>query len=45
MLMVHCQLFLYRWGLCRVEAGSLLKLFDGVRLELRSMIPALSMSA
>jgi len=45
MLNVRCQLFLYRWGLCGVEVSSLLKLFDGVRLELRSVIPAMSMSA
>ena len=45
MVNVRCQLFLYRWGLCHVEVSSLLKLFDGVRLELRTMVPAMSMSA
>ena len=40
MMGVRCQLLLYRWGLCDVEVRSLLKLFDGVRLELRSMVPA-----
>ncbi len=45
MLNVRCQLFLYRWGLCGVEVSSILKLFDGVRLELRTVIPAMDMSA
>ena len=42
---VRCQLFLYRWGLCHVDASSLLKLFDGVRVELRTMVPAMAMPA
>jgi hypothetical protein len=45
MINVRSQLFLYRWGLCNVEVSALLKIFDGVRLELRTMVPAMSMSA
>ena len=37
---VHCRLFLYRAGLASVDPAGLLKLFDGARLELRSLVPA-----
>lgn len=40
MAMVRAQVLLYRWGLGTVEVGSLLRLFDTARLELRAMVPA-----
>jgi hypothetical protein len=40
MLTVHLRLLLYGCGIGTVEVGSLLKLFDGMRLELRSLVPA-----
>jgi hypothetical protein len=38
--LVHFRLFLYRWGVCGVDVTSLVKNFDLVRLELRSLVPA-----
>jgi hypothetical protein len=38
--LVHVRLFLYRWGLCGVDVTSLVKNFDQMRLELRSLVPA-----
>jgi len=40
MLIVQGRLFLYRWGLCTVDVSGLVRIFDSVRLELRSMVPA-----
>jgi len=40
MAMVEARLFLYRWGLCTVDVSALVKTFDVMRLELRSMAPA-----
>ena len=40
MAMVQTRLFLYRWGLCRVDVTGLVKNFDLMRLELRSLVPA-----
>jgi hypothetical protein len=40
MMMVQFRLFLYRWGVCSVEVGSLVKIFEGMRLELRTLVPA-----
>jgi hypothetical protein len=39
MVMVRFHLALYRLGLARVDARGLVKLFDGVRLELRTLVP------
>jgi len=39
MVAVQFRLWLYRWGLGRVEVAGLVKVFDGVRLELRTFIP------
>jgi hypothetical protein len=36
---VHFRMFLYRWGICNVDVTSLVKVFDGLRLELQSMVP------
>lgn len=40
MVAVHFRLWLYRWGFGNVEFTSLVKVFDGMRLELRTLIPA-----
>jgi hypothetical protein len=40
MVLVGFRLFLYRWGLCGVDVTDLVKIFDGMRLELRSLVPA-----
>jgi len=40
MVLVHCRLVLYRFGLATVDVADLLKVFDGARLELRSLVPA-----
>ena len=39
MVMVQCRLVLYRWGLGAVDVADLIKLFDGMRLELRILVP------
>jgi hypothetical protein len=38
--LVYCRLFLYRWGLCGVDVTGLVKNFDLMRVELRSLVPA-----
>jgi len=40
MAMVRIHLLLFRFGIGTVDMASLLKVFDGLRLELRSMVPA-----
>lgn len=40
LMSVHARVFLYRWGLVSVDAATLLKIFDGARLELRALVPA-----
>jgi hypothetical protein len=40
MLSVQFRLFLFRWGVCGVDVSSLVKIFDVMRLELRSLVPA-----
>jgi hypothetical protein len=40
MLAIQFRLFLYRWGLCGVDVTALVGIFDAMRLELRSMVPA-----
>ena len=39
-LMVRFRVSLYQWGVAGVEAASLVKIFDAMRLELRSLVPA-----
>src|ERR1035441_10756492 len=34
------RLFLYRWGICTVDVTSLLRIFDVMRIELRTLVPA-----
>jgi hypothetical protein len=36
----HFRLFLYRWGFCSVDCSSLVKIFDGMRLELQTLVPS-----
>jgi len=38
--LVYFRLVLYRWGVCGVDVTSLVKNFDLMRLELRSLVPA-----
>jgi len=40
MLAVHMRLFLYRWGICTVDAAALVQIFDVMRIELRCLVPA-----
>lgn len=40
MLMVHCRLSLYRWGVCGVDVSWLVESFETMRRELRSIVPA-----
>ena len=40
MTMVRFQLVCYRYGVGTVEVTGLVKLFDGLRLELRTLVPA-----
>jgi hypothetical protein len=40
MAAVHVRLFLYRWGLCSADVTGLVTIFDGMRLELQTLVPA-----
>ena len=40
MAAVQLRLVLYSWGFCRVDVTDLVKIFDGMRVELRSLVPA-----
>lgn len=40
MALVHVRLALYSWGIGTVNAASLLRLFDGLRVELQALRPA-----
>ena len=40
LLAVHFRLFLYRWGICTVDVEGLVQIFDVMRIELRSLVPA-----
>ena len=39
---IHFRLVLFRLGLARVDVSPLLQLFDGMRLELRTLVPVFS---
>jgi hypothetical protein len=39
MLTIYTRLFFYRWGVCGVDVTTLVKTFDVMRLELRSLVP------
>ena len=40
LLSVRARLLLYSMGVCGVEVSKLVKIFDSMRLELRTMVPA-----
>jgi hypothetical protein len=40
MMMVQFELVLYRYGVWTVDVADLMKLFNGMRLELRALVPA-----
>lgn len=40
MMAVYFRLFLYRYGLCGVDVAGLVKIFDGMRIELRTLVPS-----
>jgi hypothetical protein len=40
MAMAQCRLILYRWGVCGVDVAGLVKRFDRMRSELRTLVPA-----
>jgi hypothetical protein len=40
MLTVRCRLLLYQWGIGHVDVTSLLQVFDVMRMELNSLVPA-----
>jgi hypothetical protein len=44
MLTVRLRLSLYRLGLAGVDVSGLVRLFDGMRLELRTMVPVSSLT-
>lgn len=37
--MVHGRLFLYRWGICGVDATGLMRTFEQMRQDLRALLP------
>jgi hypothetical protein len=39
MLQIQARLFLFRWGLATVDASDLIRMFDGMRLELKTLVP------
>jgi len=45
MLAVRCRLYLYSFGLGSVEVSQLVKIFDGLRVELRTLVPSADQSA
>lgn len=40
MLAIHARLFLYRWGICTVDVRNLVQIFELMRVELCSLMPA-----
>jgi hypothetical protein len=41
---IHCRLVLFRLGPSGVDVSSLIQLLDGMRLELRTLVPATSLA-
>jgi hypothetical protein len=39
-MMVRCHLALYRWNMAHVDVSPVVQLFEGMRVELRSFVPA-----
>jgi hypothetical protein len=40
MLTTHFRVVLYRWGICTADVTSLVQIFDVMRIELRTLVPA-----
>jgi hypothetical protein len=40
MIMIYARLFLFRWANCTVDVTSMVQIFDVMRLELRTLVPA-----
>src|SRR5664280_432810 len=40
MMAARFRLFLYRWDICTVDATPLVRIFDAMRIELRTLVPA-----
>jgi len=40
MLWIQFRLVLYRWGICNVDVTDLVRIFDGMRAELCSLVPS-----
>ena len=40
LLDIQFRLFLYRWGICSVDVAGLVRIFDGMRVELCNMVPS-----
>ena len=45
MIAIQFRLILYRWGIGHLAVGGLLKVFEGVRLELNTLLPGVSVAA
>jgi hypothetical protein len=45
MVVVRARLTLYQWGVGSVDVASLLKIFDRMQVELRSLIPSVALGA
>jgi hypothetical protein len=44
-VVLQVQLAFYRYGVWSVDVGDVLRVFDGMRLELRTLMPADSLAA
>jgi hypothetical protein len=40
LLGIHFRLALYRWGICTVDVTNLVRIYDGMRIELCNMVPS-----
>jgi len=40
LMATHVRLFFYRWGICTVDVKGLVEIFDGMRIELRTLVPS-----
>jgi hypothetical protein len=45
MLSIYGRLFLYRWGVCRVDVSGMVRIFDRMRGELCSLVPSAAAAA
>jgi hypothetical protein len=42
LLSIHCRILLFQWGWSGADVSGLIRLFDGMRIELRTLVPASS---